>query len=316
MADPTHPTDPAGDNADSVAQLLDERARLLAIGYRMLGSRAEAEDAVQETYVRWYRLTEDEQAGIRNPAAWLTTAMTRVCLNVLDSARHRRESYVGEWLPEPLAAGSVLLGPGAPAADPADQAALADEVTMALMVVLDALTPGERVALVLHDVFGYRFDEIAEMVGRTPQAVRKLASTARKHVEDERRRASTPVQQRQVVESFVEACLTGDVATLVGRLDPSAVATSDGGGRVRAALRPVVGADRVARFLVGALRKSTDLVASLEDGGDETRLVLRRGGVVAAVATFRVRNGLVSNIWLTLNPDKLGTWLEQETSGT
>lgn len=316
MADPTHPTDPAGDSADSVAQLLDERARLLAIGYRMLGSRAEAEDAVQETYVRWYRLTEDEQAGIRNPAAWLTTAMTRVCLNVLDSARHRRESYVGEWLPEPLAAGSVLLGPGAPAADPADQAALADEVTMALMVVLDALTPGERVALVLHDVFGYRFDEIAEMVGRTPQAVRKLASTARRHVEDERRRASTPVQQRQVVESFVEACLTGDVATLVGCLDPSAVATSDGGGRVRAALRPVVGADRVARFLVGALRKSTDLVASLEDGGDETRLVLRRGGVVAAVATFRVRNGLVSNIWLTLNPDKLGTWLEQETSGT
>lgn len=316
MADPTDPTDPAGDSADSVAQLLDERARLLAIGYRMLGSRAEAEDAVQETYVRWYRLTEDEQAGIRNPAAWLTTAMTRVCLNVLDSARHRRESYVGEWLPEPLAAGSVLLGPGAPAADPADQAALADEVTMALMVVLDALTPGERVALVLHDVFGYRFDEIAEMVGRTPQAVRKLASTARKHVEDERRRASTPVQQRQVVESFVEACLTGDVATLVGRLDPSAVATSDGGGRVRAALRPVVGADRVARFLIGALRKSTDLVASLEDGGEETRLVLRRGGVVAAVATFRVRNGLVSNIWLTLNPDKLGTWLHQETSDT
>lgn len=316
MADPTHQTDPACDRADSVAQLLDERARLLAIGYRMLGSRAEAEDAVQETYVRWYRLTEDEQAGIRNPAAWLTTAMTRVCLNVLDSARHRRESYVGEWLPEPVATGSVLLGPGTPAADPADQAALADEVTMALMVVLDALTPGERVALVLHDVFGYRFDEIAEMVGRTPQAVRKLASTARKHVEDERRRASTPVQQRQVVESFVEACLTGDVATLVGRLDPSAVATSDGGGRVRAALRPVVGADRVARFLIGAFRKSTDLVASLEDGGEETRLVLRRGGVVAAVATFRVRNGLVSNIWLTLNPDKLGTWLDQETSGT
>ncbi|NYE37909.1 RNA polymerase sigma-70 factor (ECF subfamily) [Nocardioides cavernae] len=297
---------------ESVAQLLDERARLLAIGYRMLGSRAEAEDAVQETYVRWYRLTADEQAGIRNPAAWLTTAMTRVCLNVLDSARHRRESYVGEWLPEPLAAGSpIARGSGAPA-DPADRAALADEVTMALMVVLDALTPGERVALVLHDVFGYPFDEIADMVGRSSQAVRKLASTARKHVEEERRRTSTPLQQRQVVESFVAACLTGDVATLVARLDPGAVATSDGGGRVRAALRPVVGADRVARFLVGAFRRSPDLTATLEDTGDETRLVLRSADGVAAVATFQVLDDRVRHVWVTLNPDKLSTWRDDD----
>jgi len=303
---------PEDDQHTSVAQLLDERSRLLAIGYRMLGSRAEAEDAVQETYVRWYRLGADEQAGIRNPAAWLTTAMTRVCLNVLDSARHRRESYVGEWLPEPLSAGSPL-GRGADAAstDPADQAALADEVTMALMVVLDSLTPAERVALVLHDVFGYRFDEIAEMVGRTPQAVRKLASTARKHVDDERRRDSTPVQQREVVESFVDACLTGDVTALIERLDPAVTVISDGGGRVRAALRPVVGADRVARFLTGAFRKSTDLVASLEDGGHETRMVLSRADTVAAVVTFRVRDGLVSNVWVTLNPDKLATWGER-----
>lgn len=289
---------------------LDERARLMAIGYRMLGSRAEAEDAVQETYVRWYRLDAAEQAAIRNPAAWLTTAMTRVCLNVLDSARHRRETYVGEWLPEPLAVGSPLArGAGAVAADPAEHAALADEVTMALMVVLDSLTPAQRVALVLHDVFGYPFDEIAEMVGRTPQAVRKLASRARRHVEEERRRDATPVQQRQVVESFMAACLTGDVAALVARLDPAAVATSDGGGQVRAALRPVVGADRVARFLVGAFRKSPDLEARLEDAGGETRLVLHRDGGVAAVATFRVVEDRVSNIWLTLNPRKLGSWL-------
>lgn len=290
---------------------LDERARLLAIGYRMLGSRAEAEDAVQETYVRWYRLDAAEQAAIRNPAAWLTTAMTRVCLNVLDSARHRRETYVGEWLPEPLAVGSPLArGAAAVAADPAEHAALADEVTMALMVVLDSLTPAQRVALVLHDVFGYPFDEIAEMVGRTPQAVRKLASTARRHVEEERRRDATPVQQRQVVESFMAACLTGDVAALVARLDPAAVATSDGGGQVRAALRPVVGADRVARFLVGAFSKSPDLEARLEDAGGETRLVLHRDGGVAAVATFRVVEDQISNIWLTLNPRKLGSWLE------
>ncbi|WP_210503810.1 RNA polymerase sigma factor SigJ [Nocardioides xinjiangensis] len=299
------------DQDDSVAGLLDERARLLAIGYRMLGNHAEAEDAVQETYVRWYRLDASEQAAIRNPAAWLTTAMTRVCLNVLDSARHRRESYVGEWLPEPLAAGSPLARGGeARTADPADQASLADEVTMALMVVLDSLTPAERVALVLHDVFGYRFDEIAEMVGRTPQAVRKLASTARRHVDEERRRDVAPMQHRQVVESFVAACLTGDVATLVARLDPDAVATSDGGGQVSAALRPVVGAERVARFLLGAFRKSSDLEATLEDAAGETRLVLRRDGVVAAVATFRVTGGRVANVWLTLTPRKLGSWLE------
>lgn len=306
----TEPHDDAN-QPESVAQLLDERARLMAIGYRMLGSRAEAEDAVQETYVRWYRMDATEQAAVRNPAAWLTTAMTRVCLNVLDSARHRRESYVGEWLPEPLATGSPLArGAEVLTTDPADHASLADEVTMALMVVLDSLTPAERVALVLHDVFGYPFDEIAEMVGRTPRAVRRLASTARRHVDEERRREVTPIQQRQVVESFMAACLTGDVATLVARLDPDAVATSDGGGQVRAALRPIVGADRVARFLVGAFSKSTDLEAELEDSGGETRLVLRRAGAVAAVATFRVVDSRVSNIWLMLNPRKLGSWLE------
>lgn len=296
--------------------LLEERARLLAIGYRMLGSRAEAEDAVQETYLRWYRLSPDEQAEIQNPAAWLTTAMTRVCLNVLDSARHRREAYVGEWLPEPLAPGSALSGAGLDTAgsaamhDPAEQAAIADEVTMALMVVLDSLTPGERVALVLHDVFGYKFDEIATMVGRTPQAVRKLASTARRHVDEERKRDVTPIQQRQVVESFLDACRTGDVADLVSRLDPNAVAISDGGGHVSAARRPIVGADRVARFLTGAFQKWPDLEATLEDAHGETRMVLRRAGEVIGVGTFNVTEDRIKNVWLVLNPDKLSTWNE------
>lgn len=295
---------------DSVAELLDERARLLAIGYRMLGSRAEAEDAVQDTYVRWYRLTEEERASIEVPAAWLTTAMTRVCLNVLGSARHRRESYVGQWLPEPVANGSPLSRPApSPAtADPADRVTLDDEVTMALMVVLESMTPAERVAFVLHDLFGYPFDEVASMVGRTPQACRKLASTARQHVAEQRRRAGSASHQRLVVEAFMRACRTGDVAALVAHLDPDAVAVSDGGGHVRAALRPVVGADRVARFLLGALSKSPDLALDLEEGPGETRLVLRRHGRVAAVGTFEVTGDRVSRIWLVLNPDKLETW--------
>lgn len=297
-----------GDAQDS-ATLLAERARLLAIGYRMLGSRSEAEDAVQETYVRWYRQAEHERAEVRNPAAWLTTAMSRVCLNILGSARHRRESYVGEWLPEPLAAGSVLAAPSrAAAGDPADQAAVADDVTMALMVLLDALTPAERVALVLHDVFGYQFSEIADMVGRTPQAVRKLASTARRHIDEERRRDVTPLQQRQVVESFFAACRSGDVATLIEKLDPDAVVVADGGGQVSAALNPVYGADRVARFLAGIFIKWPEIEATLEDAHGETRMVLRRGAAVAGVATFRVTAGRISNVWLVLNPGKLETW--------
>lgn len=300
---------------DSVAELLDERARLLAIGYRMLGSRAEAEDAVQDTYVRWYRLTEEERARVEVPAAWLTTAMTRVCLNILGSARRRREAYVGEWLPEPLATGSplsrVAVSPGtADPIDPVDRATLDDEVTMALMVVLESMTPAERVAFVLHDLFGYPFDEVATMVGRSPQACRKLASTARRHVAERRRRSGPPDQHRRVVESFMHACRTGDVATLMAHLDPDVVAVSDGGGHVRAALRPVVGADRVARFLLGALSKSPELVADLEDGPGETRLVLRRHGLVAAVGTFEVVADRVSRVWLMLNPEKLETWDE------
>ena len=288
---------------ESVADLLDERARLLAIGYRMLGSRAEAEDAVQDTYVRWYRLTDEERDAIRVPAAWLTTTMTRVCLNVLGSARHRRETYVGQWLPEPVA-------PDAPIGhvDPADRVTLDEEVTMALMVVLESMTPAERVAFVLHDLFAYTFDEVAEMVGRSPQACRKLASTARQHVAEQRRRTGSAAQHRRVVEAFVEAAQTGDVAALVAHLDPDAVAVSDGGGRVRAALRPVVGADKVARFLLGVMSKSTDLGIELEHAAGESRLVVRREGEVAVVASFGVDGERVSRVWLVLNPEKLGTW--------
>lgn len=298
---------------DTVADLLEERSRLLAIGYRMLGSRADAEDAVQDTYIRWYRMTESERHGINTPAAWLTTTMTRVCLNVLASARHRRETYVGQWLPEPVASDSPLaMTRTSPTQqDPAEHAMRADELTMALMVMLEALTPAERVAFVLHDVFGYTFDEVATIVGRTSQACRKLASSARRHIEEERRRGATVDQHRLVVESFVSACATGDVGALVQRLDPDAVATSDGGGHVRAALRPIVGADRVARFLLGGLNKSSDLVASVDEGDGETRLVFRRGDEVVAVASFEVVSDRISKVWLVMNPEKLKTWHEQ-----
>ena len=300
------------DDWDRATLVWDERSRLLALGYRMLGCQAEAEDAVQETFLRWYRLEVAERARIEVPAAWLTTAMTRVCLNVLSSARHRHEAYVGEWLPEPLASGSPLANTlGRPAAhDPAERAAVVGEVTMALMVLLESLTPSERVALVLHDVFGYKFTEIAQMLGDTPQAVRKRASNARKRVAAERRGDATAHQQRDILESFLSACSTGDVEAVVARLDPNAVAVSDGGGHVRTARRPVVGADRVARFFIGASRKATDLEASLEETPVETRIVLRRGSVVAAVIAIRADGERIRNIWMVMNPAKLHTWNE------
>ena len=254
MADHRDPRPaPEDDQHTSVAQLLDERSRLLAIGYRMLGSRAEAEDAVQEAYVRWYRLTPQQHSQVVSVPAWLVRTMSRICLDMLRSARRRREQYVGEWLPEPAPADGRWHGrdDAGPAGDPADRITLPTRsVSMALLVVLDAMTPAERVAFVLHDVFRHSFGEIADdgrraspaLSASSPPLPASMSTTSAA-------RDSTPVQQREVVESFVDACLTGDVTALIERLDPAVTAISDGGGRVRAALRPVVGADRVARFL-------------------------------------------------------------------
>ena len=166
---------------DDLDAVMVERRRLIALAYRMLGTLEEAEDAVQETYLRWYRLTEEERAGIGNPQGWLTRVGSRVCLDVLKSARTRREQYVGEWLPEPVPAG--LLGDDS-APDPVDRVTLDDTVSTALLVVLDTMTPAERVAFVLHDVFALPFPEIAEIVGRSPAAVRQLATSARRRVAD------------------------------------------------------------------------------------------------------------------------------------
>ena len=176
---PRHPVvSTEGDPMETLDEVMAERRRLVALGYRLLGTLEEAEDAVQETYLRWYRLSEDERAAIGNPQGWLTRVASRVCLDVLKSARARREQYVGPWLPEPVP--SDLLAGLARPVDPADRATLDDTVSTALLVVLDAMTPAERVAFVLHDVFGLPFGEIAEVVGRTPAAVRQLATSARR----------------------------------------------------------------------------------------------------------------------------------------
>lgn len=283
----------------------DERPRLVALAFRMLGTRADAEDAVQEAFARWVRLGDAERAEIRVPAAWLTRVTSRVCLDQLGSARARREAYVGEWLPEPTPASAVAAA--TPAADPAERAALDDTVTMALLVVLEQLTPAERVAFVLHDVFAVPYDEIAATVGRSVAACRQLAASARRRVHDVRRRQAAPQERSRVVAAFLAACSTGDVAALVALLDPDVRLVSDGGGRVSAARRPVVGADHVARFVLGIFAKHPHLVAELE-GTVEPRVVLRDGERVQSVVSFGVGDGRIDDLWIVLNPDKLAGW--------
>ncbi|WP_353808909.1 RNA polymerase sigma factor SigJ [Agromyces sp. SYSU T00194] len=313
----TTPGDPAagagrgpGASADPLdAAAIDaERAGLMRLAYRMLGTVADAEDAVQETYARWYRMPEADRAAIANPAAWLTRAASRVCLDQLGSARARRERYVGEWLPEPLPGDSGLGTPAAP--DPLDRVSLDDSVSTALLVVLESLTPAERVAFVLHDVFALPFAEIAEIVGRSPEACRQLASSARRHVRERRDGTATREHHDRVVQAFLAAAGTGDLTTLTAVLDPDVVLRADGGGVASAARRPVVGADRVARYLLGLAEKRADegLVSTLRESPDGLVVLVTVGEAVDSVITSRVADGRITDLWIMRNPEKLRLW--------
>ncbi|WP_350347622.1 RNA polymerase sigma factor SigJ [Agromyces sp. G08B096] len=305
------------------AALDEERGKLMSLAYRMLGTVADAEDAVQETYARWYRLPEAEREAIENPAAWLTRVASRVCLDALGSARARRERYVGEWMPEPLPradggwAGSAWHAvsglPGArfeaqQATDPLDRVSLDESVSTAMLIVLESLTPAERVAFVLHDVFAMPFAEIAEVVGRSPEACRQLATSARRHVRERRAGAATREQHDAVVRAFIAAADGGDLAALVAVLDPGVELHSDGGGLATAVRRPVLGADRVARFLVGTLSKRPAMRMSVERTADGLTLAFAEDGVVDSVAVLDVSGDRVSRIWIMRNPEKLRRW--------
>lgn len=297
---------------DDLPDVFAERRRLLAIGYRMLGTLAEAEDAVQETYVRWYRMTDAERAAVRNPQGWLTRVMSRVCLDVLGSARARRERYVGEWLPEPVPAdlfsGVAGRAPAPADGDPFDRVSLDEEVSTALLVVMEAMTPAERVAFVLHDVFALPFDEIAAVVGRRPAAVRQLATSARRRVRAHGEPGSGTREHDDVLAAFVAAAAGGDLTALTGLLDPSVTLRADGGGVVSAARRPVLGVDHVARFLLGVLRKRPSAVLSARRTGDGLAFALEDEGRVQALVNARVRDGRITDLWLQVNPGKLTAW--------
>ncbi|MFG3532175.1 RNA polymerase sigma factor SigJ [Streptomyces sp. NPDC047917] len=293
----------------SAADVAGERRQLINIAYRLLGTLAEAEDAVQEAYARWYARPRSQREAIVSPGAWLTTVTGRICLDVLGSARARRERYVGAWLPEPLPdRGEWAGGAGGDATDPADRITLDESVTMAFLVVLESMTPAERVAFVLHDVFRYSFPEIAGIVGRTPGACRELASSARRRVRAERAPVGAAAARAGVVRYVKEAWEAKDITALVGILDPDAVMTADGGGLVGTVLRPVEGGALIAQYMIAIADKAPGLRLLERTVAGAPGLVAQHAGITATVAAFDVRDGRATRIWVVRNPEKLRLW--------
>ncbi len=290
--------------------IMSERRQLINLAYRLLGSLAEAEDAVQETYARWYAMSRQQQEAIQSPGGWLTTVASRICLDLLGSARARREHYVGEWIPEPLpeAAEWISGQPGGTTADPADRVTLDESVSMAFLVVLESMTPAERVAFILHDVFRYPFAEIAEIAGRTPAACRQLASSARRRIRVSQPPATPTALQAGLVRAFKQAWEARDINALIGLLDPGATVIADGGGLVSAALRPIEGGEQVARYLADIAGRAPSLTILERTVNGQPGLVAQQAGVTVTVFAFDVAGDRITHIWAVRNPDKLRPW--------
>jgi RNA polymerase sigma-70 factor, ECF subfamily len=291
--------------------IMSERRRLINLAYRLLGSLAEAEDAVQETYARWYVMSQHQQEAVESPGAWLTTVASRICLDLLGSARARRERYVGEWIPEPLPertewstgrSGGITL-------DPADRVTLDESINMAFLVVLESMTPAERVAFILHDVFRYPFAEVAEIVGRTPAACRQLASSARRRIRAVKGPATPTAQRSRIVREFKQAWEAADIDALIGLLDPDATATGDGGGLVSAEPRPIEGGEQIARYFADLAGRAPSNLTFLERTvNGQPGLAAQQDGIIVMVMAFDLAGGRIKHIWAVLNPEKLRPW--------
>jgi RNA polymerase sigma-70 factor (ECF subfamily) len=290
---------------------MSERRQLINLAYRLLGSLAEAEDAVQETYTRWYAMSRRQRDAIESPGAWLTTVASRICLNLLSSARARRETYVGEWIPEPLPEGTEWISgrPGGATADPADRVTLDESVSLAFLVVLESMTPAERVAFVMHDVFRYPFADVAEIVGRTPAACRQLASSARRRVRASPPSVTSTAQRAVIVRDFKRAWEAKDIDTLIGLLDPDATAIADGGGLATTFLDPIEGGEQIAHAWVELARRRPATMTLLERTvNGQPGLEARQDGVTHTVFAFEVAGDRIKRIWVVRNPEKLRRW--------
>ncbi|MFH8409292.1 RNA polymerase sigma-70 factor [Streptomyces sp. NPDC018019] len=273
----------------------EHRGLLFTIAYEMLGSVADAEDVLQESYLRWSAV---DPATVRQPRAYLVRTVTRQALNHLRAARARREDYVGAWLPEP-----VRTAPEA-----SDDVLLAESVSMAMLLVLETLNPTERAVFVLHDVFGYTHGEIAVSVGKSEATVRQIAHRARRHVHARRRRFEPDsASAREIVQRFLAAAATGDVQVLMDLLAPDVVQISDGGGKVVAARRPITGRDDVARFVLRVARTSFTATTRVEpatyNGMPAARFLT--DGALDWLLTVEIQDGRITGLYGIRNPDKL-----------
>ena len=276
---------------------LEHRSLLFAIAYRMLGSVADAEDAGQETYLRWRRAAESGEE-IRSPKGWLTTTISRVCLDQLGSARVKREQYIGPWLPEPLAG---------TAPDVAETVADFDSLSLAFLVLLESLSPQERAVFLLHDVFGYDFTSIGEIVGESDAYCRQLAKRARGHMTERRPRfVADHAQRERLTADFLRAVSEGDMPALIATLTDNVTVFSDGGGKVNAARKPIVGRDKVALFLTNLARLApAETSFRIEPINGQPGIVTLVDGVVRNVVTFDFTDSGIRTIYIVVNPDKL-----------
>jgi RNA polymerase sigma factor (sigma-70 family) len=307
----TSPSEPGQTRPDAgLSAVMGERRQLINIAYRLLGSLADAEDAVQETYARWYAMSPEQQQAIESPGAWLTTVTSRICLDLLRSARARRERYTGEWLPEPLPEPAEWISgrAGGTPADPADRVTLDESVSMAFLVVLESLTPAERVALILHDVFRYPFAEVAGITGRTPAACRQLASSARRRIRAAQAPPAPSARRAGLVREFKRAWEAQDIGALIGLLDPGATLTADGGGLAIAALHPIEGGEQIARYAADLAGRAGDLALLECMVNGQPGLVARAEGVIVTVFAFDIAGDRITRIWAVRNPDKLHPW--------
>ncbi|MEU7814455.1 RNA polymerase sigma-70 factor [Pseudonocardia sp. NPDC049154] len=297
----TEHQDPAAANP-ATETFVAHRNLLFTVAYEMLGSAADAEDVLQETWLRWATVDLD---AVRDRRAYLVRITTRQALTRLRTLGRRKESYVGSWLPEPL-----LTSP-----DVAEDVELADSVSMAMLLVLETLAPTERAVFVLRDVFDLGYDEIAEAVDRSPAAVRQIAHRARAHVAARRPRGIvSPAETRNALDAFRRAVETGDLQGLLDILAPDVVLVGDGGGVKQAVLRPIVGADKVARVLTAGLGRvaAAASLQSVQVNGHPA-LILRLDGELDSVVAVRIDQGLVTGLYAVRNPQKL-SHMERETA--
>jgi RNA polymerase sigma-70 factor (ECF subfamily) len=268
------------------------RGLLFTVAYELLGSTADAEDVLQESWLRWSQVLHDE---VRDPRAYLVRIVTRQSLNRLRTLQRQRETYVGTWLPEPLVTAPDVL----------EDVELADSVSFAMLVVLETLTPLERAVFVLREIFGFSYTEIASMTDRSEAAVRQLASRSRNHVQARRPRIERPENAEQIIAEFFAAASTGQVEPLLELLAPDVVLRTDGGGKRKAALNPISGADKVARFLAAVVPVGAQLDVEWATVNGAPAIVLYVDGELDSVGTGLAVDGKITEIYLVRNPDKL-----------